>query len=59
MAKSKFAERHKTKPKSIKSKKVLSGARQHSRMGKRQKAGHAGAAVEYVGRTKVVKELGV
>ena len=55
MPKAKFAHRGKPKLKSIKSKKVLNEKRQESRFGKKQKKGHAGVAVEYVGRTRAVK----
>jgi pescadillo protein len=57
MPKAKFAHRGKPKLKSIKSKKVLNEKRQESRFGKKQKKGHAGVAVEYVGRTRAVKDL--
>ena len=59
MPKAKFAHRDKAKPKSIKSKKVLNDKRLDSRFGKKQKKGHAGVAVEYIGRTKAIKELQV
>lgn len=57
MPKAKFADRGKPKPKSIKAKTKLSSKRKLSRFGKKQKAGHAGEAVNYVGRTKAVKKL--
>lgn len=57
MPKAKFADRGKPKPKSIKAKTKLSSKRKLSRFGKKQKAGHAGEAVNYIGRTKAVKKL--
>ena len=59
MPKAKFAHRNKPKPKSIKSRKVLNEKRLESRFGKKQLKGHAGVAVEYVSRTRAVKQLQV
>ena len=57
MPKARFAERGKPKPKSVKSKAVLSGSRLASRMGKKQKKGTQGAVSEYIPRTRAIKRL--
>lgn len=57
MPKSKFSDRSKPKPKSVKSRAVLSGKRLESRFGKKLKKGTGGAATEYIGRTRAVKKL--
>lgn len=57
MPKSKYAERGKVKPKSIKSKAKLSSKRKLSRFGKKQKEGHAGVATTFITRTAAVKSL--
>ena len=57
MPKHRFNDRKKPKPKSVKSRKVLNEERQLSRFGKKQKAGHAGAVTDYIGRTRAIKRL--
>ena len=57
MPKARYAERGKPKPKSVKSKAVLSGSRLQSRKGKKQKAGTQGAVSEYIPRTRAIKRL--
>jgi pescadillo protein len=59
MPKHRFNDRKKPKPKSVKSRKVLNEERQLSRFGKKQLKGRAGVAVEYVSRTRVVKQMQV
>jgi pescadillo protein len=59
MPKAKFAERGKVKPKSVKSRAVLSGSRLKTRFGKKLKKGTGGAAAEFIGRTRAVKKLQV
>jgi len=57
MPKARFAHRGVPKPKSVKSRKVLNEKRQRSRFGKKQKKGLAGNAVEYISRTRAIKQL--
>ena len=57
MPKSKFADRGKPKKKSIKTKAILGSKRKLAKMGKRQKKGHEGEAIEYISRTKAIKRM--
>lgn len=57
MPKAKYADRGKVKPKSVKSRAVLSGKRAESRFGKKLKKGTGSAAAEYIGRTRAIKKL--
>jgi len=59
MPKAKYADRGKRKPKSIKAKTKLSSKRKLSRFGKKQQAGGAGDAVNYITRTRALRKLGV
>lgn len=57
MPKAKYADRGKVKPKSVKSRAVLSGKKLESRFGKKLKKGTGGASTIYIGRTRAIKKL--
>ncbi|RYG51769.1 hypothetical protein EON67_02675 [archaeon] len=57
MPKAKYADRGKPKPKSVKARAPLNSKRKLSRHGKKVKAGLAGAAVQYMTRTRAVRKL--
>ena len=60
MPKAKFAAKNGTKKKKPKSQKTtakLSAKRKLSRMGKKQKRGHAGIVSNFITRTRAIKKL--